>query len=50
MSLMLSLMDWLQSLIVKFLGYVISVYIIRDIEENYVVTKNPTNFSRGSFR
>lgn len=37
---MLSLMDWLQFLIVKDLGNVISVYIIRDIEDSYIVPKN----------
>jgi len=34
-------MDWVQSLIVKFLEKIISVSIIRDIEESYLVSKNP---------
>jgi hypothetical protein len=41
MGVILSLMDWFQSLIVKYLGNVISVYIIRDIEDSYIVPKNP---------
>jgi len=38
---MLSLMDYLQSLVVKFLGKIISVNVIRDIKESYLVPKNP---------
>jgi hypothetical protein len=41
MGVRLSLMDWMQSLIVKFLEKIISVSIIRDIEESYLVPKNP---------
>jgi len=41
MGVRLSLMDWMQSLIVKFLEKIISVNIIRDIEESYLVPKNP---------
>jgi len=40
MGVRLSLMDWVQSLIVKFLEKIISVNTIRDIEENYLVPKN----------
>lgn len=44
---MLSLMGWLQSLMVKFLGKIISVNIIRDIKESYLVPKNPMLLSVG---
>jgi len=41
MGVRLSLMDWMQSLIVKILEKIISVNTIRDIEESYLVPKNP---------
>ena len=46
MGVMLSLMDWMQSLIVKFLEKIISVNIIPDIEESYLVPKNPMSLER----
>jgi hypothetical protein len=35
------------ALIVKFLGKIISVNIIRDIKESYLVRKNPINLCVG---
>jgi len=47
MGVRLSLMDWMQSLIVKFLEKMISVNIIGDIGESYLVPKNPMSLDVG---
>jgi len=40
-------MNWLQFLVVKFLGKIISVNVISDIKESYLVRKNPIHLCVG---
>ena len=46
-GVILSLMCRLRCLIVKFLGKIISVNVIRDIKESYLVLKNPKPLGMG---